>query len=92
MELSVPIAGSEYMSIIDHLTDIRCPNCSVQLFRALDPLVGVIVFCSECLVGGRFTAVAKQRGALTGNFITRQSADDYLREIRSGGQYRSAPA
>jgi hypothetical protein len=85
MELSAPIAGSKHMSILDHLTDIRCPNCSVQLFRALDPVVGVIVFCSECLVGGRFTAVAKQRSALTEHFVTRQTADNYLRKIRSGG-------
>jgi hypothetical protein len=73
------------MSILDHLTDIRCPNCDVQLFRALDPVVGVIVFCSECLVGGRFMAVAKQRDAVTGNFVTRHAADDYLRKIRPGG-------
>jgi hypothetical protein len=73
------------MSILDHLTDIRCPNCDVQLFRALDPVVVVIVFCLECLVGGRFTAVAKQRGALTESFVTRQTADDYLRKIRPGG-------
>jgi hypothetical protein len=52
------------MSILDHLTDIRCPNCDVQLFRALDPEAGGIVFCSECLAGGRNQEVTEQRGAL----------------------------
>jgi hypothetical protein len=74
-----------YMSILDHLTDIRCPNCDVQLFCALDPVAGEIVFCSECLAGGRCAEVTEQRGALTGNFVTRQSADDYLRKVRPGG-------
>ena len=73
------------MSILDHLTDIRCPNCDVQLFCALDPVAGEIVFCSECLAGGRCAEVTEQRGALTGNFVTRQSADDYLRKVRPGG-------
>jgi uncharacterized Zn finger protein (UPF0148 family) len=73
------------MSIIDHLTDIRCPNCNVYLFRALDPVDGEIVFCSECLAGGRCKEVTKQRGALNGSFVTRQSADDFLRKIRPGG-------
>jgi hypothetical protein len=67
------------MSILDHLTDVRCPNCDVQLFRALDPEAGEIVFCSECLAG-------EQRGALTGNFVTRQNADDFLRKVRPGGE------
>ena len=70
------------MSILDHLTEIRCPNCDVDLFRALDPVGGEIVFCSECLAGGCCTEVTKQRGALTGNFVTRQSADDFLRKVR----------
>ena len=39
------------MSIIDHLSELRCPSCKVQLFRALDPVAGEIVFCSECLAG-----------------------------------------
>ena len=71
------------MSILDHVTDLRCPNCDVQLFRALDPVAGEIVFCSECLAGGRH--VTKQRCALTGNFVTRRSADDFLRKVRPGG-------
>jgi hypothetical protein len=73
------------MSILDHLTEIRCPNCDVQLFRALDPQAGEIVFCSECLAGGRCKEVTQQRGALTGNFVTRRSADDFLRKVRPGG-------
>jgi hypothetical protein len=73
------------MNILDHLTEIKCPNCDVQLFRAFDRVAGEIVFCSECLAGGRCTEVAKQRGALTGNFVTRQSADDFLRKVRPGG-------
>jgi hypothetical protein len=32
------------MSILDYLTDIRCPNCNVQLFWALDPVAGEIAF------------------------------------------------
>ena len=71
------------MSILDHLTEIRCPNCNMQLFRALDPVDGEIVFCSKCLAGGRWTEVITQRGTLTGNFVARQSADDFLRKIRS---------
>jgi hypothetical protein len=71
------------MSILDHLTEIRCPNCDMQLFRALDPVDGEIVFCSKCLAGGRWTEVTTQRGTLTGNFVARQSADDFLRKIRS---------
>ena len=74
------------MSILDYLTDIRCPNCNVQLFRALDPVAGEIAFCSECLAGGRCKEVTKQRGALSGNFVTRQNADDFLRKIRPGSE------
>jgi len=74
------------MSILDHLTDIRCPNCDVQLFRAFDPVAGEIVFCSECLAGARSTEVTKQNGALTGNFVARQSADEFLRKVRPGGE------
>jgi hypothetical protein len=51
------------MTILDHLTEIRSPNCDVHLFRALDPVGGEIVFCSECLAGGRYKEVTKQRGA-----------------------------
>ena len=74
------------MSILDHLTEILCPNCIMQLFRALDPVDGEIVFCSKCLAGGRWTEVATQRGTPTGNFVARQSADDFLRKIRSANQ------
>jgi hypothetical protein len=73
------------MNILDHLTEIRCPNCDVQLLRAFDPVAGEIVFCSEGLAGGRSKEVTKYRGALTGNFVTRQSADDFLRKVRPGG-------
>jgi hypothetical protein len=74
------------MSILDHLTEIRCPNCDVHLVRALDPVAGEIVFCSECLAGGRNQEVTEQRGALTGSFVTRQSADDFLKKIRPDGE------
>ena len=57
VDVTDKISGSEYMNILDHLTEIRCPNCDVQLFRAFDPVAGEIVFCSECLAGG-----ALQRG------------------------------
>jgi hypothetical protein len=85
VDVTDKISGSEYMNILDHLTEIRCPNCDVQLFRAFDPVAGEIVFCSECLAGGRCKEATKYRGALTGNFVTRQSADDFLRKVRPGG-------
>jgi hypothetical protein len=74
------------MSIIDHLSKLHCPSCKVQLFWALDPVAGEIVFCSECLAGGRHKDVVEQRGALTGGFVARQTADDYLMKIRPGGK------
>jgi hypothetical protein len=74
------------MSIIDHLSELRCPSCKVQLFRALDSVAGEILFCSECLAGGRYKDAVEQRGALTASFVTRQTADDYLMKIRPGGK------
>ena len=74
------------MSTLDHLTGVRCPNCNVHLFRMQDPVAGEIVFCSECLAGGGYKEVVEQRGALSGSFITRQSADDFLRKIRPLGE------
>ena len=63
VDVTDKISGSEYMNILDHLTEIRCPNCDVQLFRAFDPVAGEIVFCSECLAGGRCKEATKYRGA-----------------------------
>jgi hypothetical protein len=74
------------MSILNHLTEIRCPICNMHLFRALDPVDGEIVFCSKCLVGGRWIEATTQRGTLTGNFVARESADDFLKKIRSPTQ------
>jgi hypothetical protein len=73
------------MSITDHLSELQCPHCKVPLLRALDLVASPIVFCSECLAGGRYKEVMQQRGALTGNFVTRQSADEFLRKIRPDG-------
>jgi hypothetical protein len=61
-----------FMSITDHLSELQCPHCKVQLLRALDLVAGPIVFCSECLAGGRYKEGMQQRGALTASFVTPQ--------------------
>ena len=74
------------MATLDHLTGIKCPQCGVNLFRASDPVSGEIVFCSICLAGGDHKQVVEHGANLTRPFLTRQSADDFLRKIRPGGE------
>lgn len=74
------------MTISDHLTSDRCPNCKVYLFRAKDAVSGEIVFCSECLAGGSYKEVVEKRGGLASGYVTRQRVDDFLREIRADGE------
>jgi hypothetical protein len=74
------------MSTGDHLTGVQCPYCKVYLFRAQHPVSGEIVFCAECLAGGWYKEVVEQRGNLFRAFITRESVDNFLRQIRPGGE------
>jgi Zn-finger nucleic acid-binding protein len=80
------------MSTSDHLSGVQCPYCKVDLFRAQDPVSGEIVFCPECLAGGRYKQVVEERGGLIRPFmlirpfITRESVDDFLRKIGPAGE------
>jgi hypothetical protein len=76
------------MATLDYvMLDVQCPKCRVGLFGAKDSVSGnKIVFCTECRSGGDFEQILKNGRVMTGEFITRQFADDFVRKLGTRGE------
>jgi hypothetical protein len=74
------------MGALNYLSDIKCPKCGLHLFGAHDAISGEkILFCTECRSGGRHQEITEEGRSLTGEFVSRQFVEDFLRKFRAKG-------
>jgi hypothetical protein len=64
-----------------HLVDVPCPQCKLNLLRSPEAITPAIVFCDFCLAGGPYDMVMEGRSSVNANYITRDRAKQILREI-----------
>jgi hypothetical protein len=75
------------MSALDYLSGIKCLNCRLNLFGAKDARSGIkILFCTECLAGGKHEEIAEWGRSLTAEFVSRNFVDNFLRRIRAASK------